>query len=506
MQNQLPNSEIVLLGVGHTNAHVLKMWRMSPLPKTRLTCVSNFGTATYSGMLPGTLAGQYEPEEMKIDLVRLCAAAGARLIQAEVSGLDPERRQLLFAERPPLPFDALSIGVGSRPAKVPGEDVHVLQIKPMQLFLSRLKTRLDILSRQVAERPWRIAIVGGGAAGFEIACCLHRYLQQNHPQAQADLTLLDRSSEILKRMPSRTRSLAKRELNRQRVELVLDHEVLSIDGEGRMLFADGSQREADLILWAASARAPEILDRFDLPKDEQGFLLTRNTLQSTATDSIFAVGDSGSLEKHPTPKAGVYAVRQGPPLWENLKRHLLGQPLIEWQPQRSFLTLMNTGNDRAILTYKGLSVHARWCWKLKDRIDRGFMAMFQDDRPAMAKPPIRAEASTMHCGGCGCKLPADVLSRVLSQLDNPQTPHVLLGLDHPDDVAVLKSSAAQLTAVTTDFFTAFLDDPAPVGPSRGTKCLERLVCFGSEAACGTGDGDRAAWASTTARTIFSGSA
>jgi len=133
--NELPQFEIVLLGVGHTNAHVLRMWRMHPLRNARLTCISNFGAATYSGMLPGTLAGQYVPAEMEIDLVRLCVAAGARLIQAEVTGLDVAQRQLLFAERPPLAFDALSIGVGSQPAEVPGEDVHVLRMKPMQLFL-----------------------------------------------------------------------------------------------------------------------------------------------------------------------------------------------------------------------------------------------------------------------------------------------------------------------------------------------------------------------------------
>jgi len=74
MPPTLPTHDVVLLGIGHTNAHVLRMWRMQPIPSARLTCVSNYPVATYSGMLPGVLAGQYPPEAMEIDLVRLCAA------------------------------------------------------------------------------------------------------------------------------------------------------------------------------------------------------------------------------------------------------------------------------------------------------------------------------------------------------------------------------------------------------------------------------------------------
>ena len=88
MQATLPRRDIVLLGAGHTNAHVLRMYKMHPLPDVRLTCVTNFLRATYSGMLPGTLAGQYPRERMEIDLVRFCAAAGIRLISGDVTGLD----------------------------------------------------------------------------------------------------------------------------------------------------------------------------------------------------------------------------------------------------------------------------------------------------------------------------------------------------------------------------------------------------------------------------------
>jgi selenide,water dikinase len=115
MQSSLPKRDIVLLGAGHTHAHILRMWRMEPVAEIGLTCVSNFPVATYSGMLPGVLAGQYSSERMEIDLVRLCAAANARLIVGHVIGLDRDARQLLFDDRPPLHFDVLSVGIGSVP-------------------------------------------------------------------------------------------------------------------------------------------------------------------------------------------------------------------------------------------------------------------------------------------------------------------------------------------------------------------------------------------------------
>ena len=178
MNPTLPQHEIVLLGAGHTNCHVLRMWRMAPIADARLTCISNFSVATYSGMLPGTLAGLYEPERMQIDLVRLCAAAGVRFLTACVTGLDLERRRLLLEGRPDLPFDVLSIGIGSAPRAdgATGGDATVLRIKPMQTFLARRDARLSALRREITGRPLRLAIVGGGAGGVEIGFCLPFHL------------------------------------------------------------------------------------------------------------------------------------------------------------------------------------------------------------------------------------------------------------------------------------------------------------------------------------------
>jgi selenide, water dikinase len=453
----LPKHEIVLLGIGHTNAHILRMWRMQPLDRARLTCISNFAVATYSGMLPGVLAGQYPPERMEIDLVRLCAAAGARLIVGETTGIDPGQRLIRFADRPDLPYHVLSIGIGSTPVgQAPATFEHVLAIKPMQTFLPRLEDQLRRLA--AADRgEVRLTIVGAGAGGVEIAFCLLRAVERLLGKGNVKLTLVSAEQEPVRGAAPRTRKLVLRDLERAHIELVLGSRVERVD-EHKVTLSNGRSWPADLVIWATSASAPPLLDKIPLPRDEQGFLLTSETLQSVGDPHVFVVGDTGTIEGAGLPKAGVYAVRQGPVLWENLQRQLARRPLEKYRPQATFLKLLNTGNGRAIAEYRGFAAAGRWCWRLKDFIDGRFMDKYQDYRPMEMGGMSGEGAAPMRCAGCGGKVGGSVLSRVLARLDVPAHPQVLLGLERPDDAAVLRAAQGGPLSVTVDFFAAPLDD------------------------------------------------
>ncbi len=473
MNANLPNQDIVLIGAGHTHCHILRMWRMQALQDVRLTCISDFSVATYSGMLPGTLAGLYDREQMQIDLVRLCAASGIRFLQANVSGLDIQRRQVLLEGRPPVPYDVLSIGIGSIPSGIDGVTCQSpgdrcsepIAIKPMQTFLGRLDRRLEEVAKTLDGRRPRIAVVGGGVAGIEITLALTPHVE-SRLGCQPQLLLIDRHAQLAGGLSPRAAANVHRELQRRDVRVTLNTEVREVR-PGEIALSDGQQVPADIVLWTTGAAAPPLLGKLGLPTDERGFLLTEPTLQSTSQEPIFAVGDTGTIQSERTLKAGVYAVRQGPVLWQNLARRLNGKPLLEYRPQHNFLKLLSTGDRRAIVDYKGLSTAAAWCWKLKDRIDTRFMAKYQDYAPmAMEETSAAAtgqESAAMRCAGCGGKVGSDVLHRALKRLDIPSSERVLLGLDQADDAAVLQSSTDQAMMVTTDFFTAFVDDPYLVG-------------------------------------------
>ena len=477
MDAALPRHDVVLLGVGHTHAHVVRMWRMHRPEDARLTCVSDFPVATYSGMLPGVLAGQYPRERMQIDLVRLCASSGARLVVGQVTGLDLRQRRIVFSDRPSLPFDVLSIGIGSQPRleAAVSRNPRVVPIKPMQTLLDRLERRLGGLRSSGAELL-RVAIVGGGAGGVEIAFCLPRRVA--HRFAEVELTLIDAHRELLGNASPGLRQRVRRSLTRRGVRLELGRAVVEVEG-GSLVLADGQHIETDLALWATGAAPPELLERLDLPTDERGFLRTGATLQVEGCDRIFAVGDTGTLAGQPTPKAGVYAVRQGPILWDNICRSLRGGRLQAYRPQRGVLKLLNTGDGGAIGEYRGWSFQGRWCWQLKDRIDGQFIGKYQDYRPMGMTSTRHAEPAPLRCAGCGGKVGGSVLARALSRLEIPPHPAVRLGLEQPDDAALLQFGGDLPLAVTNDFFAAPLDDPYVVGRIAAQNAASDLFAVGA---------------------------
>ena len=465
MEKELGRNTIVLLGAGHTNAHVLRMWKMRPIEDAQLVCVSNHPIATYSGMMPGVLAGQYAVPEMEIDLVRYCASAGVRLVVGNVTGIDREQRELQFADRPPLAYEYLSVGIGSRPTTNGVEikdDSKLVAIKPMQTFLERLRDRMQMFASSPT-KP-RIAIVGGGIGSIEIAFCLDRQIRDDPTSLglssgqQAEITLVTGGQRVGSGLIDSTQDKVKAAFDSYSIKQQTGSRVKTVDGQ-ELHLADGTSHEFDLVIWATSAIAPELLSAFDLDVDDRGFLKTRSTLQTVSDDYIFAVGDSGTLVDFDLPKAGVYAVRQGPILWDNLQRSIWKRKLIDYRPQQKFLKLINTADGKTIAEHGQRSFYGRWWWYLKNRIDQKFMRMYQDYTPmAMAPPAPKTGEDEMRCLGCGGKIGSQLLSSILDELEVPDHPDVIIGLDQPDDAAIVRTQDNQVT-VTTDFFASPLKDP-----------------------------------------------
>ena len=377
---------ITLLGVGHTHADFVRRWIDDPLRDVQLTCISRFPRSTYSGMLPGTLAGQFERSEMEIDLQSLCDAAGANLILGEVTRLDRSEKTLTlhFAEHESIPCDVLSVGVGSRPAGAEEfQDVESLvPVKPMQTFLGRLRSRIDDCAARDSSCP--IAIVGGGVASVEIALCLDAWLRarhehdgpHHHRRQNFPITIYTSDDHVGGGMTDRSVAMIERILSEREIRVVVGQRVQDVQAES-IGTSDGRRHPSSVTLWATGASAPEVVSRLGLETDERGFIAIRPTLQTVADPRIFAVGDCGTLVEDPFPKAGVYAVRQSPVLWRNVHNLLAGRELEPFQPQSGFLKILNTGQGQALLEYGRWTHHGRLAWWLKKKIDRGFIADFQ---------------------------------------------------------------------------------------------------------------------------------
>ena len=520
--------DLVLVGGGHSHVAVLKSFGMQPLVGLRITLVCTDAHTPYSGMLPGYVAGHYDYDEVHLDLVRLCAYAGARFVRAQVVGIDREARQVLLHGRPPLDYDVLALNTGSTPqlAQVQGAADHAIPVKPIAAFNARW---LHLLAKvRAGQGPHQITVVGAGAGGVELLLAMQYRLQAECKAldiASPRFALFSAASAILPTHNAGVRARFMATLQARGVQVHLGARVQAVNAKGvqlnravdPMAAKANAQRatnqnnglasspastleqvNADAVFWVTQASGGSWLTSTGLALDADGFVRVNRFLQSDTDARIFASGDVAAFGPHPLEKAGVFAVRMGMPLASNLRHALCGLPLKAYRPQKRWLALISTGDRYAIASRGMLGFAGAWVWRWKDRIDRRFMQRFSDLGVA-AMAPVAAgtptlthfadldaqereqaqQAQAMRCGGCAAKVGAGVLSRALSGLQTLQNPDVLIGLSAPDDAALVRIPAGKAQVQTVDFFRAFIDDPYRFGQIAANHALGDIFAMGA---------------------------
>jgi pyridine nucleotide-disulfide oxidoreductase family protein len=361
---------LLLLGGGHAHVHVLDAMRRARWPGVDTVLVTPYERQAYSGMLPGVVAGHYRPDQAVIPLPPLAAAAGVTFVRASGVGIDTSAREVRMSDGGTLPYDLVSIDIGSAPAlgAIPGADEHGLYVRPIEAFL----TRLEHLPHRAAAAAVRAVVIGGGAAGFELALAVDQRLKGHG--TPSPVTWVTGGSAPLAGYPARVIDHAL-DVLRQRGLAARRSACVGVDARSVHL-ADGGLLGCDLALLATGAAAPAWLTGSGLTLDRRGFIATGPTLQSVSHPEVFAAGDVATRQDVDHPRSGVYAVRAGPPLARNLRRWLAGQPLQAHRPQARTLNLLSCGDHTAIASWGPWSARGRWVWRWKDRIDRSFIARF----------------------------------------------------------------------------------------------------------------------------------
>jgi selenide, water dikinase len=472
--------DIVLVGGGHSHVGVLKSFGMRPIPGVRLTVICSDTHTPYSGMLPGYVAGHYGYDETHLDLSRLAQFGQSRLYRAEVIGIDRANKKVICRNRPPVPYDVLSINIGSTPQmqSVAGADAFAVPVKPIAQFNQRWLALLQRVRQAppVSAAKLVVAVVGAGAGGVELCLAMQYRLRQElsalgRSPDSLSFHLYNQGAVILPTHNPAVQARFMKVLRERGVRVHLNAQVNQIS-LAPVLNADpndtaqhrrslvqvlhGDNLEADEVMWVTRAGGAPWLQSTGLELDEQGFIRVNDYLQSVNDANVFAAGDVASMLNHPLEKAGVFAVRQGKPLTENLRRVVTGQPLQGYHPQRRWLALISTGDKFAVASRGALGFQGAWVWKWKDWIDQRFMRKFSEfpdmatrqlDAPKYSGPPVKLDreeeqqaisAIAMRCGGCGAKVGSTVLSRALAAINPIEREEVLIGLHSPDDAAVVK--------------------------------------------------------------------
>jgi pyridine nucleotide-disulfide oxidoreductase family protein len=358
---------LVLLGGGHAHIHVLQDLARLALPGGRVTLVSPFPQLVYSGMVPGLVGGHYALDDCLIPLVRLAASAKVQFVQSQASALDAAARRVTLANGETLSYDVLSLATGpvmDRDA-IPGAREHALFVRPMEHFVQLWESLLQLAQT----RSLSVVVIGGGAAGVELAMALQYRLGE-----RGRVSLLTGGPPLLEAYTAAVRERATKALKRLAITVL--HDRCDEVGASHVKLGSGARLVCDAPLIATGSSAPAWLRGSGLALDEQGFIATTATLQSTSHPEVFAAGDVASRADAPRPKSGVYAVRAGPPLALNLRRFVSGGVLQPHLPQERSLNLLACGARRAIASRGDWSAEGRWVWWWKNWIDRRFVRRF----------------------------------------------------------------------------------------------------------------------------------
>ncbi len=375
--------KLLLLGAGHAHVQVLTRLAQQHPADLDVTVLTPYNFQTYSGMTPGFVAGHYSETDCQIPLAPLFKAAGARWLAGRCVGLNAGSRRVQVAAHPNSPgnvpselsYDLLSIDTGAvmdrerLEADMPGASEHALMVRPIEAF-ARLWPEVVALARR---QPVSVAVIGAGAAGIELMLAVRQRLQTEGMDG-CRFTLVTGGVEVGSNYPDGVQRRILRQLKRHGVT-VLREACVGIEA-GRLHLANGATLACDVPILAIGTHAPPWLQGSGLELSDTGHVLVNHFQQSASHPEVFAAGDVCSRADQPHAKSGVYAVRAGPPLADNLLAAHRNQPLKPHHPPANTLNLLSCGAGHAIASWGPLHAEGAWAWRWKDRIDRAFMARY----------------------------------------------------------------------------------------------------------------------------------
>ncbi len=453
--------DLVLIGGGHSHALVLRQWAMDPMPGVRITLISPQVLTPYSGMLPGLIAGHYRFEQTHIDLVKLSLWANIRFLQEKVTGIDPEAKILKLENYPDIEFDVVSIDIGSTPdLRIEGAAEFTTPVKPISEFYCRWQ----LIQEQAHQQQIKsLAVIGGGAGSIEVILAMAYKLKSS--DLSLNYHLVTAADKILPNYNRIVRHRVIKQLQRYQIIVHTSSRVEKVS-QGSIHCQKLQLINADEIIWCTQASGSSWLKQSPLECTDTGFIKVRQTLQALHHEHIFAAGDIAEMLENPKPKAGVYAVRQAPILFHNLKAILLDQPLRGYKPQDDFLSLLALGKKTAAGSKYFLGFYGDWVWHWKDSIDRKFMAQFQQLpelsmlKQTAVNPKLIAEDEkteqhepAKRCAGCGGKIGASLLQQVLDEVlgNNAYSPKDAVQINQKNEI-IFQS----VDAIKSPFLDAWL--------------------------------------------------
>ena len=369
---------LLLAGGGHAHVEVLRDLAERPGSGIAVTVVSARPRLIYTGMVPGAIAGHYRLEDCAIDVEALARRANARFAMNAVYRIDAANRRVHCADGESFDYDICSLDVGSRVAFGGATSVeeHATLVRPMEVLM---KGWADVLLRARDGKLRAVTMVGGGAAGVELALAMEHRLREES-RVPVHVRVITNTAELLPDFNPGARRRLRLALGRRGIGVHVGTAVSEVTATSVRL-STGIEFASDATFWAGGTSAPPWIAASGLATDARGFLLVNDALQSVTDRDVFGAGDCVTQEGRDYPKAGVFAVRAAPVLAANLRAAAHGSALAKHVTSPRYLALVSTGRRHAVGAWGALAFQGAWAWRWKDRIDRRFVARYAEAAP-----------------------------------------------------------------------------------------------------------------------------
>jgi demethylphylloquinone reductase len=355
-------SRICILGGGFGGLYTAL--RLSQLPwagpeKPEIVLVDRYDRFVFLPLLYEVVTGELQSWEVAPYYRELLSGTGIRYIQATVESINLAARSVHIeqnGQREFLSYDRLVLAMGGESVmgSVPGAADYALPFRTFNDAM-RLSERLRELEAGSADRI-RIAVIGAGYSGVELACNLAQRLGE-----RARIRIVELGDRILARSPEFNRKVAQKALDDRRIWVDLKTQISSITPDEMTLqYPDKSETlPLDLVLWTVGTRISNVIQSLPLNKNDRGQVITQSTLQVENYPEVYALGDLADCPEangQMVPPTAQAAFQQADYVGWNIWASLTDRPMLVFKYQH-LGEMMTLGSDEATLAGLGLQLN-----------------------------------------------------------------------------------------------------------------------------------------------------
>jgi demethylphylloquinone reductase len=352
------SKRICILGGGFGGLYTalrLSQLPWSKLEKPEIVLVDQRDRFLFSPLLYELLTGELQTWEIAPPYTELLAGTGVQFYQAAVAGIDVQSKQVQLQDGPELSYDRLVLALGGEtPLDIaPGAAEYAIPFRTIA-DAYRLEERLRILEASDADKI-RVAIVGAGYSGVELACKLADRLKE-----RGRLRLVELTDQILRASPEFNREAAQKALEERGVWIDLETKVdalgentISLEYKGKV-----DTIPVEVVLWTVGNRVAEVVQNLPLKHNQRGQLVITSTLQAIDYPEIFALGDLAECQDadgQKVPATAQSAFQQAEYAGWNIWASLTNRPLLPFRYQH-LGEMMTLGTEDATLTGLGVKL------------------------------------------------------------------------------------------------------------------------------------------------------